>query len=149
MMLIEFLASYGGWSWLVAGLVMLALELAVPGGFLLWMGIAGIITGIVTLRYPMDWPIQWLMFGGFSLAAIVLWTMFYKKRPEAPDRLNRRIEQLIGKEAVLETGIGPDYGRIALGDTVWLVSGEELPGGTRVRIVGADGAVLKVVAAGN
>jgi membrane protein implicated in regulation of membrane protease activity len=94
----------------------------------------------------MDWPIQWLMFGGFSLAAIVLWTMFYKKRPEAPDRLNKRIEQLIGKEAVLETAISSQNGRIALADTVWLVTGPELPAGTRVRIVGAEGAVLRVAA---
>jgi len=35
---------------------------------------------------------------------------------------------------------------VVLGDTVWRVSGPELPVGQRVRIVGSDGAVLKVEA---
>ena len=43
------IASYGPWSWIVAGVVLLALELVVPGGFLLWLGVAGIITGLAAM----------------------------------------------------------------------------------------------------
>nr|WP_248306231.1 NfeD family protein [Devosia oryzisoli] len=143
--MLDVLLGYGGWLWIIAGLVLLGLELAVPGGFLLWMGVAGLLTGLIALRYPLAWPIQWLMFGGFSLGAILLWTKVYRPRVAA-DRLGRRLESLVGKEAVLETATGADYGRILLGDTVWLVSGPELPAGTRVKIIGADGAVLKVTA---
>ena len=49
MQVIDFIAAYGPWAWIVAGLVLLALELIVPGGFLLWMGISGIITGLIVL----------------------------------------------------------------------------------------------------
>ena len=45
MQIVEYLAANGPWAWIVAGLVMLALELVLPGGFLLWMGVAGIVTG--------------------------------------------------------------------------------------------------------
>ena len=63
MEIVNFLVENGPWSWIVGGLVLLALELVLPGGFLLWMGIAGILTGIITLFQPLAWPMQWLIFG--------------------------------------------------------------------------------------
>lgn len=150
MQVIDFIASNGPWAWLVAGLIMLALELVVPGGFLLWMGIAGIITGLVALFQPIGWPVQWLIFGVFSLVSIALWVRWTRQRPTPTDRpyLNRRADQFIGHEAVLEQPITEGYGRVVLGDTVWRVSGADLPVGQRVRIVGSEGAVLKVEAIG-
>lgn len=148
MQVIEFLAGNGPWAWIVAGLVLLALELVVPGGFLLWMGISGIITGLIVLFQPIGWPLQWLIFGILSLVSIVLWLRWTRSRPTVSDRpyLNRRAEQFVGQEAVLEQPIEQGFGRVVLGDTVWRVSGADLPLGHRVRIVGHAGAVLKVEA---
>ncbi|MBK5198868.1 MAG: hypothetical protein JJE37_11400, partial [Methyloceanibacter sp.] len=39
-------------------------------------------------------------------------------------------------------------GSVKIGDSIWRVEGPELPMGARIRVVGADGTVLKVVAAG-
>ncbi|MHA6690654.1 NfeD family protein [Devosia sp. A449] len=149
MQIIDFIISYGGWSWIVAGLILLALELVLPGGFLLWMGISGLVTGLMTLFQPISWPMQWLIFGVLSLVSIVLWLRWTRDRPADTDRplLNQRGDQLIGQEAVLDQAIEQGMGRIVLGDSVWRVSGADLPAGSRVRIVGHDGAVLKVEAA--
>ena len=146
MQVIDFISGNGPWAWLVAGLVLLALELVVPGGFLLWMGISGIVTGLIVLFQPIGWPLQWLIFGVLSLVSIALWVRWNRQRPAVTDRpyLNRRAEQFIGHEAVLEQPIVQGYGRVALGDTVWRVSGPDLAVGHRVRIVGSDGAVLRV-----
>lgn len=148
MQVIAFIAGSGPWGWLVAGLIMLALELVVPGGYLLWMGIAGIITGLVTLFWAIGWPVQWLIFGMFSLISIALWVRWTRSRPAASDRphLNERADHLIGQEAVLEQAIAQGFGRVVLGDTVWRVSGPDMALGSRVRIVGSEGAVLKVEA---
>lgn len=148
MQVIDFITGSGPWAWLVAGLVMLALELVVPGGFLLWMGIAGIITGLVTLFWAIGWPVQWLTFGVVSLVSIALWVRWTRSRPTATDRphLNERADHLVGQEAVLEQAIAQGFGRVALGDTVWRVSGPDLAIGHRVRIVGSEGAVLRVEA---
>lgn len=148
MQVIDFIASNGPWAWIVAGLVLLALELILPGGFLLWMGISGIVTGLVTLFQPIGWPLQWLIFGVLSLVTIALWVRWTRSRPTPTDRpyLNRRADQFIGQEAVLEQAIQQGFGRVVLGDTVWRVSGADLPVGQRVRIVGNEGAVLKVEA---
>lgn len=146
MQVIDFIASNGPWAWIVAGLVLLALELVVPGGFLLWMGISGIVTGLVTLFWAIGWPLQWLVFGVLSLVSIALWVRWTRSRPPSTDRpyLNRRAEQFVGQEVVLERPIEQGFGRVSLGDTVWRVSGPDLPAGQRVRITGSDGAVLKV-----
>ncbi|MBU1304993.1 MAG: NfeD family protein [Alphaproteobacteria bacterium] len=146
MALVDFIAANGHWSWIVAGLVLLALELFLPGGILLWMGISGIVTGLLTMVQPMAWPLQWLIFGGLSLASIALWLRIMRDRPAVSDRpfLNRRGESLVGQEAVLEQPIVMGFGRVVLGDTVWRVSGPDLPVGQRVRIVGSAGAVLTV-----
>ena len=149
MQVIDFIASNGPWAWIVAGLVLLALELVVPGGFLLWMGISGIVTGIVVLVWAIGWPLQWLIFGVLSMVSIALWVRWTRSRPTPTDRpyLNRRAEHFMGQEAVLEQAIEQGFGRVVLGDTVWRVSGTDLPAGSHVRITGCEGAVLKVEAA--
>ena len=144
--LINMIAGFGAWAWIVIGVVLLALELVVPGGFLLWLGVAGIITGLAAMVQPIDWPFQFLIFGGLSLILIVAWMRYFKGRDQASDRpmLNRRAEVFIGHEAVLNEPIRDGFGRLSLGDTVWRVAGPDLPAGQRVRVVSADGAVLHV-----
>jgi membrane protein implicated in regulation of membrane protease activity len=146
MQIIDFLAANGPWSWSIAGLALLALELVLPGGILVWMGIAGIVTGLMLLFQPIGWALQWLIFGVLSLGSILVWLRYSRTRPPATDRpfLNRRTDQLIGQEAVLDQAIAQGFGRVVLGDSVWRVSGPDLPVGRRVKIVGSSGAVLKV-----
>lgn len=148
MQVVDFIAANGPWSWIVAGLILLALELVLPGGILLWMGIAGLVTGIVLLITPIGWPLQWLIFGLLSLISIALWVRFTRNRPAKTDRpyLNRRAEQYLGQEAVLDQPIAQGFGHIVLGDTVWRVAGPDLPIGQRVRVTGNDGNVLRVEA---
>lgn len=144
--LINQIAGYGPWAWVVGGLILLALELVVPGGILLWLGVAGVVTGLASLAYPMAWPLQFLVFGVLAVLAILAWMRFSRGRSDKTDRpyLNRRADRFIGHEATLEEPIREGYGRVALGDTLWRVAGPDLPAGRRVRIIGSEGAVLKV-----
>lgn len=148
MNIIAQIATYGAWSWIVAGIVLLALELVVPGGFLLWLGVSGIVTGLITMVEPLGWPVQWLIFGILGLVTIALWVRFNRGRKSFTDRpyLNRRADRFVGHETTLEQPIVDGFGRVALGDTVWRVAGPDLAVGQRVRIIGADGAVLRVEA---
>jgi membrane protein implicated in regulation of membrane protease activity len=143
------IASYGPWAWIVIGVVLLALELTVPGGFLVWLGVAGIATGIIDFIWAPDWPIQFLIFGILSLVLIVVWMRFFKSKETQSDKpfLNDRAGAYIGHEGVLSEPIRDGWGRLSLGDTVWRIAGPDMPAGQRVRVVAADGAVLKVEAA--
>ena len=148
MQVIDFIATHGAWSWVVAGLILLALELVVPGGVLVWLGGAALATGVLALFVSIFWPLQFVIFGSLALVSIGLWLKF-RGPGVASDRpfLNQRAHRFIGQEAVLDEPIRDGIGRLALGDTVWRVQGPDLAAGSRVRIVDADGALLKVEAA--
>jgi membrane protein implicated in regulation of membrane protease activity len=148
--IIDLIASYGAWSWIIAGVVFLALELAVPGGILLWIGISGLITGLVAMAQPqLGWPFQFLIFGALALITVVGWLRYTKGRLKITDSpfLNKRASRFVGKEVVLTEPIENGVGRMALDDSVWRIEGPNLNAGARVRVVGYDGAVLRVEAA--
>lgn len=148
MELLALIAEYGPWSWIVAGFVLLALELVVPGGVLIWLGASALVTGVLTLFVPIYWPLQFVIYGVLALCSIWLW-LRVRGQGAASDSpfLNRRTGRFIGQEVVLNEPIVDGSGRVSLGDTVWRVTGPDLAAGVRVRIVDADGAVLRVEAA--
>jgi membrane protein implicated in regulation of membrane protease activity len=51
----------------------------------------------------------------------------------------------VGQTFTLVEPIQDGMGKIQAGDTVWLVHGADAPAGARVRVVGVNGTVLKVV----
>jgi membrane protein implicated in regulation of membrane protease activity len=62
--------------------------------------------------------------------------------------LNERAVRHIGESHDLIDPIANGRGSVKIGDSIWRVTGPELPSGARVTIVGADGTLLKVVPAG-
>ncbi|HEV7717973.1 MAG TPA: NfeD family protein [Arsenicitalea sp.] len=141
--------TYGPWSWIVSGLVLLAIEIFAPGGVFLWLGISALVTGAMTLFQPLGWPAQIGIFGVLSVLSIFTWLRFVRSREPMTDRpfLNRRAERFVGQEIVLDEPIKDGFGRVPLGDSVWRISGPDLAAGRKVRIVGHEGPVLKVEAA--
>ncbi|HVW93052.1 MAG TPA: NfeD family protein [Devosia sp.] len=152
MHLFSLFVEYGAWSWAIVGLVLLGLELTAPGGVFLWLGIAAIVTAAVRFVLPLDWPRQIGVFGLLGLVSVLFWLRVVRERGgEATDRplLNNRAEQHVGEELLLSEPIIAGMGRVPVGDTIWRVAGPDLPAGSKVRVVGYDGAVLKVVEAGS
>jgi membrane protein implicated in regulation of membrane protease activity len=149
MVLLDLFISYGPWSWFVVGLVLLALELVVPGGYFLWLGAAGLVTGIAAFVPGIGWPAQVTIFGLLAIAIVVGWTLISRQRVPTSDNpfLNRRAERFVGHEAVIAEPIKDGHGRLMLDDTVWRIAGPDLAAGQKVRVVGAEGAVLRVEAA--
>lgn len=43
--------QWGPWSWLVLGLALLAVELVMPGMFMIWIGLGAIATGLLSLAF--------------------------------------------------------------------------------------------------
>ncbi|TXM95984.1 NfeD family protein, partial [Methylobacterium sp. WL122] len=58
--------------------------------------------------------------------------------------LNRADRGLLGREGLLAEPIRDGAGRIRFDDTLWRITGPELPAGARVRVTGIDGTVLRV-----
>ncbi|MPZ38818.1 MAG: NfeD family protein [Rhizobiales bacterium] len=147
--LLSWIASLGGWIWFVAAAVFLLLELLMPGVFMLWLGLAAILIGIISLAAVMSWQVQLIAFAVLSIACIPAWRYFARQVEGPVERpfLNRRAEGYVGRVFTLDKPIVDGVGTIRIEDTVWRVSGPNLPAGSRVKIARADGAELAVEAA--
>ncbi|MET0575830.1 MAG: NfeD family protein [Mesorhizobium sp.] len=150
-MIERIVSELGPWNWMVLGLALLVLEIIVPGFFLLWIGIAAIITGAVSLLLwdagVWVWQVQVLLFLGLSLIAAYLGNKVMGAAKEKTDQplLNRRGEQMIGRIATLTEPITDGRGRVRIGDTMWRVSGPDLPVGAKVRVKAATETDLELV----
>lgn len=150
-MIMQWLTDLGPWNWMVLGAVLLTLEIVAPGAYLLWLGIAAILTGTLSLQLwdaaIWVWQVQVLVFLGLSMASVVVGRRFFSNRnQDDTDQplLNQRERQLVGRTATLEEAITNGYGRVRLGDTLWRVAGPDLPVGTHVRVVSAENGELRV-----
>ena len=147
----EYLQHLSFWDWLAFGTVLLILEVFGAGGYLLWIGLAAAAVGLLTYLLPdLPWAWQFFAFALLSLLTAVFWWRRQRSaaKPSDVPGLNRRGSEFLGRTFVLHEAIVGGRGKIRAGDTLWLVSGPELPAGAEVRVIGQDGVLLKVEAAG-
>ena len=145
----SWIAAMGGWVWFVVAAIFFLLELMAPGVFMLWLGFAAILIGIISLAMVLSWQAQLITFAVLSIACIPAYRYFARKVEKPVDRpfLNRRAEGYVGRVFTLEKPIVDGVGTIRIEDTVWRVNGPSLPAGSRVKVSRAEGAELEVEAA--
>ncbi len=149
-MLQRLATELGPWSWWIAGFILLAAELVAPGVFLIWIGIASLVIGALSLLFWdaafWAWQLQLVLFAALSIAFALLGRKYFGKNREANDEpfLNQREASLVGRTATLQEPVVEGRGRIRLDDTWWSVNGEDIPAGTRVRIAAARGRTLTI-----
>ena len=134
------------WVWLMLGLLLAALEMLVPGVYLIWLAAAALITGTLTFAFDLSLPLQVVDFVFLSLIAAFSAKRFLGERPiESSDPLmNRRGARRVGETARVVTAIEHGSGRVKVGDSEWIARGADVPAGERVRITGTDGSSLLV-----
>jgi inner membrane protein len=144
--MLSFLISLGVWDWFIAGGVLLVLEILAPGVFMLWLGLAALLVGLISLVVDWSWQAQFVAFAAFALAAIPLWRRLALKVEAPTDQpfLNRRAEAFVGRIFTLEKPIVDGTGTIGIDDTVWRITGPDIPAGTRVKVTRVDGTALHV-----
>ncbi|MET0905794.1 MAG: NfeD family protein [Tardiphaga sp.] len=142
----EMFVTLGSWNWLIVGVLLMALELLAPGIFLFWLGLAAFLVGMLSFLVSLSWQWQMLLFAAFAAAAVPIRRRVAQQNPGANPNpfLNRRTDAMIGRICTLDRPIIDGTGIVRIDDTVWRVSGPDLPSGTRVKIVQADGASLTV-----
>lgn len=143
----EFLHHLSFWDWLALGTVLLILEVFGAGGYLLWMGIAAAAVGVIKFLIPalgLEW--QLLLFAVLSILTAVYWWKRQRSGARSSDQpgLNMRGSELIGRTFVVQQAIVEGRGKIKVADSVWIVTGADVPEGTHVRVIGQEGAVLRV-----
>ena len=138
-----------GW-WLLA-LILIGAEMIAPGYFLLWIGIAAGVMGVITLIAPsLPALAQAVIFALLAIGACGVYWKFI--RPMAEQRndqplLNRRGQKLVGQRFVLIEPIVNGRGKVGVGDGSWLAEGPDMPAGAEVEVIAVDGTSLHVKAA--
>jgi len=151
--MLEFLTSLTMWHWLIAAAVFFVLELLAPGAFMLWLGLSAMLVGTISIILSLagklnlwPWQYQLIAFAILSIASIPLWRRVAHRVEKQIDQpfLNRRADAFVGRVFTLEKPIVAGNGTVRIDDTVWRLSGDDVPAGSRVKVVRADAATLVV-----
>lgn len=134
------------WLWLLAAVILGIAELAVPGAFLIWLAAAAALTGVAALLLGLPLGFQLVMFGLLAVASVWFGRHWYGRNPvqSSDPLLNDRAARLVGETVVVTSAIEDGRGRVKVGDSVWPARGSDAAIGSRVRVVGAEGACLMV-----
>jgi len=136
------------WHWWSLGAVLLIVELLAPGMFFLWLGESAFVVGGVLWVLPaISFETQVILFSALSVVSVLVFRRFLQRRPIQSDRplLNQRTAQYVGRLFTLEEPIVNGRGKIHVDDSTWRVEGEDCPSGTKVRVMDAEGVILKVI----
>lgn len=144
--MMDIVVKLGTWNWLILAVVLMGIETFAPGVFMFWLGLAALIVGVLSFFIQSTWQSQFLVFAVLAFAMVPLWRYFARRNAAPTDSpfLNRRAAGLVGREFTLDKPIVDGVGTIRIDDTVWRVSGVDAPAGSKVRVVQADGASLRV-----
>lgn len=135
-----------GWLWMIGGVLLLAAEIMLPGVFLVWIGIAAIVTGVFALLLGIGLAGQLGLFALYAVLAVMIGRRFYGvKDVDADDAmLNEPAARLLGRRVTVVQAVDEDSGRVRVGDSEWTARGGPAEPGDRVRITGVDGNCLIV-----
>lgn len=134
------------WTWWIAGLVLVMLEVVLPGVFLLWLGVSALIIGVILLFAPgLAVAFQFALFAVLSLVAVFLSRKYLQKHRTAEQRkLSARGAHYIGRVVTVEDALSGGAGKVRVEDTVWRAQGADAAAGARVKITGITGATFQV-----
>jgi hypothetical protein len=144
----ELFTSLTYWQWWVIAIIFIILEMFAPGAFMLWLGIAAAIVGIILAVLPsMAWEVQYTLFAIISVLSIIAWKKMQMRHPRETDQpaLNRRGHQYLNRVFTLDEAVVNGQGKIKVDDTTWKIEGDDCPAGSKVKVVGVDGVILKIV----
>ncbi len=132
--------------WMIAGLILLIMELISTGFLMVCFGASALVTSILVYIFDFSLSAQLISFGIFSVLALLL------LRPLMIKWLHREpvkscIDALVGRELVMEQDFDTNvrYVEQKIAGDVWRVrsaNGEAIVKGSKVKIVAREGLVL-------
>ena len=143
----DWLDLHSPWTFVIVGLVLVALEMLAPGFFLIWLGLAAIVVGLVNFAVALPWEANGILFALLSVALALLGKRLTWRQGDdeaTTMHLNQRAKALIGRVATLDQPIVAGEGRVKFDDAIWAAKGPDLPAGAKVKVVSVSGKVLSV-----
>lgn len=142
------------WHWMVIGVALILLELAIPAFFVIWFGLGAIVVGLVLIivhSLPIGGQVSiWI---GASIGFIALWVKVFRAHVHRT-RVGLSTGQFTGETGLVTREIRPfQKGQIRfqkpiLGAESWeAIADEEIAAGERVQVLDVEGQILRVAKA--
>lgn len=130
--------------WIIAGLVLAALEMVVPGLVIIWFGIAAVVAGVLAFFVPSPY----IQFGVFVVLSglMVVFSQRIARRITHPEPEPVGANRMVGVTGRVIAGISPpDLGRVKIRGDEWRAMATcPITAGAEVRVVAVDGTHLVV-----
>lgn len=139
-------------NWLIVGLVLSALELVVPGVYLIWFGFAGFAMSIIMCFTEMAVTTQLIYFALISAVfALIGWytyrvIMQKTQTPREYRNLNNSAEQYVGMTVTVTQDTEDNNTKVKIGDTYWLAYSEKaLKKGDTAKVTGVRDNLILII----
>lgn len=142
------------YHWAILGIILVGLELLIPACVLVWFGLGALFVALVLAFIPtLDLTPQLLIWIADSLSLVVLWFKIFK-----PHRhkilIGSSSAQTLGEKGLLVSDVAPyqraqvRFQKPLMGSDVWeCIADEPIKAGTRVKVSGIEGNILKITTA--
>ena len=142
------------WHWVLGGLGLVLLELALPSFFVIWFGLGALLVGLSMLALPaLSLTAQIALWIITSVVLVVLWFSVFK-RSQHKTLIGTAAGEVIGEVGLLVSAVAPfqrgkvRFQRPLLGAEEWVCMAETaITAGERVRVVSVEGSFIKVAKA--
>ena len=142
------------WHWVLGGLGLVLLELALPSFFVIWFGLGALLVGLSVLALPtLALTAQIALWIITSVVMVVLWFSVFK-RSQHKTLIGTAAGEVIGEVGLLVSAVAPfqrgkvRFQRPLLGSEEWVCMAESaIAAGERVRVVSVEGSFIKVAKA--
>ena len=142
------------WYWVLGGLGLVLLELALPSFFVIWFGLGALLVGLSMLALPtLSLTAQIALWIITSVVMVVLWFSVFK-RSQHKTLIGTAAGEVIGEVGLLVSAVAPfqrgkvRFQRPLLGAEEWVCMAESaITAGERVRVVSVEGSFIKVAKA--
>ena len=138
--------------WLLIGLLLSLLELAVPGTYLIWFGFAAFAMSILVLVVPLEITAQLFWFALFSAVFAVFGLYAYRyifKKTQTPkeyQNLNDSARQHVGKTVTVAEDSEDNQTKVKIGDSFWLAYCEKpFKKGDTAKVFGVKDSLILII----
>ena len=145
---LDFYATHGFWIWASVAAALLAVEVGVGTGWLLWPSASAAAVAVLALAWDIPWPFAVLIFAALTIATSLGSRRVLRKDLNQGVDINDNALRLIGHRGQAVGAFAAGAGRVFLDGKEWaaqLEDGETLAAGAHVLVTGLDGAKLRVL----
>jgi len=138
------------WHWVVGGIALVMLELAVPAFFVIWFGLGALLVGVLLLLAPsVSFTTQIVIWTLASVGMTFLWFKVF--RNDKHMTRSGQAASVVGEVGLLVNRVAPfqpgqvRFQKPVLGAELWECRAEtEVEAGERVRVLSVEGSYVLV-----